>query len=74
MHINKDDATAFHYQRYRKKGTTEISDEVIPAGTKVATLEGDYRCSEQSRIARDVKGNVYPIAESVFSESYEKAD
>jgi hypothetical protein len=69
--ITKNDTANFTFNEYRKVGTTKLSDEVLPAGTRVATLEGEYVCSEPSRLAIDASGNVYPVACSVFEKSYE---
>jgi hypothetical protein len=71
--ITKDDAAKFTFADYRKVGTTKLSDEVLPVGTKVQTLEGEYTCAESSRLAIDASGNVYPVAESIFRKSYEPA-
>lgn len=68
--VEKGDAARFTFKRYRKTAISEISDEVLPVGTVVRTLEGDYTCGEPSRLAKDVSGNVYPIAVSVFDKSY----
>lgn len=68
--IRREDAKRFHFKDYEKIGTTPISDETLPIGTNVQTLEGSYTCTEPSRLAIDVKGNVYPIAESVLEKSY----
>lgn len=69
--VTKNDVQQFHFRQYRKVGTTPLSDEVLPIGTKVATLEGWYTCAEPSRLAVDSAGNVYPVAESIFRKSYE---
>lgn len=69
--IQKEDTSHFTFKRYRKIGTTPLSDEILPVGTKVQTLEGCYTCAEPSRLAIDPAGNVYPIAESIFRKSYE---
>lgn len=71
--ITKADASRFNFTEYRKVGTTKLSDESLPAGTKVETLEGEYTCAEPSRLAIDAAGNVYPVAESIFRKSYEPA-
>lgn len=68
--ITKSDVRLFTFGRYTKRVATQISDEILPTGTVVDTLEGLYTCKEPSRLAIDVSGNVYPIAESVFTESY----
>ncbi len=70
--IRKDNVKDFTYTEYRKVGTTKLSNEVLPAGQKVETLEGEYTCAEPSRLAIDVAGNVYPVAESVFVKCYER--
>ena len=69
--ISKDDIGNYVFREYRKTGTTKLSDEILPVGTSVATLEGEYVCQEPSRLAIDVAGNVYPVAESVRLKSYE---
>lgn len=69
--ITKDDVHRFTSRAYRKVAATWISDDVLAPGTRVETLEGEYVCSEPSRLATDVAGNVYPIAESVLAASYE---
>lgn len=70
--ITKHDIGQFTFSKYVKVGTTEISNQTVLAGTQVETLEGAYTCAEPSRIALDVAGNVYPIAESVFQRCYQK--
>ena len=72
--IRNTNAGEYTFREYRKVDTTRLSDEVLPVGTKVATLEGEYVCQEPSRLAMDVAGNVYPVAESVFVRSYELAE
>ena len=69
--ITKDDARNFSFSDYRKVGTTKLSNEILPVGTKVETLEGEYTCIEPSRLAIDAAGNVYPVAESIRLKSYE---
>lgn len=71
--ITKDDVSRFTFREYRKVGTTKLSDEVLPTGTVVQTSEGDYTCSEPSRLAIDAMGNVYPVTEAVKAKSYELA-
>jgi hypothetical protein len=70
--ITKHDVDRYSFDDYRKVGTTRLSRQTLPTGTQVETLEGMYVCSEPSRLAVDVAGNVYPVAESVFVRSYEK--
>lgn len=71
--ITKKDACKFTFAEYRKVGTTKLSNEILPLGTKVETLEGEYTCAEPSRLAIDAAGNVYPVAESIRLKSYERA-
>lgn len=68
--IEKTDIGRFTFKEYNKKIPTKISNEILVIGTEVATLEGKYICKEESRLAIDINGNVYSIAESVFQESY----
>ncbi|HSZ58628.1 MAG TPA: hypothetical protein VK797_23370 [Tepidisphaeraceae bacterium] len=70
--ITKEDAGRFTFAEYRKLGTTKLSNEILAAGTKVQTLEGEYICAEPSRLAIDASGNVYPVAESIRLKSYER--
>lgn len=69
--ITKADAEKFTFEEYRKVGVTRLSNETLPVGTVVDTLEGLYTCAEPSRLAIDAAGNVYPVAESIFLKSYE---
>jgi hypothetical protein len=71
--ITKADIGRFTFAEYEKVGRTKLSHEVLPVGTKVETFEGEYTCAEPSRLALDVNGNVYPVAESVFKQSYRLA-
>jgi hypothetical protein len=71
--ITTDDKYLFTFSEYRKKGTTQLSDQTVPKGQKVDTPEGEYTCWEDSRIAIDADGKVYPVAVSVFEKSYEAA-
>jgi hypothetical protein len=73
MVITREDKDAYTFREYRKVGTTKLSDEILPVGTRVATLEGEYVCQEPSRLAIDSAGNVYPVAESIRVASYELA-
>ncbi len=68
--ITKQDKSNFTFKSYRKIGTTQLSDQILEVGTEVETLEGKYVCQEPSRLAVDVAGNVYPVAESVFERCY----
>jgi hypothetical protein len=72
--ITSADKASYTFRQYRKTGTTSLSDEILPTGTRVATLEGEYVCQEPSRLAVDAAGNVYPVAESVRLASYELAE
>ena len=71
--ITRHDLEHFAFREYRKHGTTKLSNETLEVGQRVQTLEGEYACGELSRLAIDAKGNVYPVAESVFAVSYEPA-
>jgi hypothetical protein len=71
--ITKNDVQQFTFAEYRKVGTTKFSNEILPAGTTVRALEGNYICAEESRLRIDAAGNVFPVAHSVFFKSYEKA-
>ncbi len=71
--ITKDDVSLFDFDEYRKVGTTKLSRQVLSTGTRVQTLEGEYVCAEESRLAIDASGNVYPVANSIFEKSYEPA-
>lgn len=73
-YVTKDDAARYTFAEYRKVGTTNLSNELLPVGTRVETLEGEYICAEPSRLAIDAAGNVYPVAESIFRQSYEAVD
>jgi hypothetical protein len=70
--ITKDDVDRFSFSEYRKVGATKLSDELLPKGTVVKTYEGEYICAESSRLAIDSAGNVYPVAESIVEQVYEK--
>jgi hypothetical protein len=70
--ITKNDIPNFTFDEYQKIATTKLSREMLSPGTEVETLEGKYVCAEPSRLAIDVKGNVYPVAESVVQGSYKK--
>jgi hypothetical protein len=69
--ITKADIDKFHFREYRKIGTTKISDETLPIGTKIETSEGIFTLSAPSALAIDADGNVYPITESVIQKSFE---
>lgn len=68
--ITKDDVVNFTFCEYAKSARTFISDQTLDVGSHVQTLEGEYVCTEPSRLALDVDGNVYPIAESIFFKTY----
>lgn len=59
---------------YRKTALSTISTFTVPAGTRFQTPEGLHAEDEECRIAYDTQGGVYPIRESVFQESYERAE
>lgn len=71
--ITKDVIGRFEFAPYVKKGTTQISTFTVPPGYSYDTSEGLKAEDEETRIAIDTQGNVYPIRESVFQESYEEA-
>lgn len=56
-----------------KKGSTKISEFTVPAGTRFKTPEGLHAEDEECRVAFDAQGGVYPIRESIFKETYERA-
>ena len=58
------------FSEYRKLATTWISDFTVAPGVSYATPEGLRAEDEETRIAFDVQGGVYPIRESVFRASY----
>jgi hypothetical protein len=68
--IVRGDVACFTFREYRKIVRTRISDEVLPAGTRVQTLEGESVCTQPSRLAVDVAGNIYLVEESMFVRSY----
>lgn len=70
MKITAANLDQFTFQEYGKLGTTRVSDETLETGTVVATLEGDFICGSPSRLAIDAKGNIYPVAESIFRKTY----
>lgn len=72
--ITKKDIDKYNFEKYKKSTTTKISIEVLPVGSKVETLEGNYTCQVPSRLAIDEEGNIYPIAETIFEKSYELAE
>lgn len=69
--ITKEQISPFTFRDYVKRGVTRISDQTLQPGDQVLTLEGKWTCAEPSRLALDIDGNVYPIAESVFEKVYE---
>lgn len=73
-HITSDNAEARGtFSEYRKTATTRISDFTVPPGVPYRTPEGLRAEDEDTRIAFDVQGGVYPIRESVFRVSYAPA-
>lgn len=68
--ITRHDVDRFTFREYRKTVLTKISDEVLPAGARVGTLEGECVGSEPSRLAIDVAGNLYLVEERMFARSY----
>jgi hypothetical protein len=72
--ITKEDVGLYSFSKYRKVTLTPLSDQVLPPGTEVQTKEGVYICAESSRLTVDQAGDVYPVAESEFRKTYERAD
>src|SRR4051794_1183520 len=70
--ITKNHVLDYTFDEYEKQGKTKLSREILPVGTQVETLEGVYTCSEESRLAIDASGNVYPVANSIFEKSYKR--
>jgi hypothetical protein len=60
------------YSFYRKTTATQISDFTVPPGTPYETPEGLRAEDEETRVAWDAQGGVYPIRESVFRATYER--
>lgn len=58
---------------FRKVALARISEFTVPPGTPFKTPEGLIAEDEECRIAFDAQGGVYPIRESVFRLSYERA-
>lgn len=61
------------FSEHRKTALTRISDFTVPPGVPYQTPEGLRAEDEETRVAFDVQGGVYPIRESVFRASYERA-
>lgn len=57
---------------YRKTAVSRISTFTVPPGTPFETPEGLKAEDEETRIAFDAQGGVYPIRESVFQATYER--
>lgn len=70
--ITSENVQAFEFKEYRKKVLSRISTFTVPAGTSFETPEGLKAEDEETRIAFDSQGGVYPIRESVFQETYEE--
>ena len=74
--VNAENAESFgdgQFGMHRKVAVTRISLFTVPADTRFQTPEGLRAEDEECRIAFDIQGGVYPIRESVFQESYERA-
>jgi hypothetical protein len=72
-HANYEDAFGDDFGLYRKAVLTKASNFTVPPGTTFDTPEGLKAEDEECRIAVDSQGGVYPIRESVFQNTYEKA-
>jgi hypothetical protein len=59
------------FSTYRKTALSRISNFTVAPGTTYQTPEGLKAEDEETRIAFDSQGGVYPIRESVFRETYE---
>jgi hypothetical protein len=74
MIITKDNAAnQGEFGKYKKNTLTKISNFTMPPGTTYETPEGLKAEDEETRIAFDSQGGVYPIRESVFKETYSEA-
>lgn len=71
--ITPQNIQGFLFDSFRKKTLTKISSFTVPPGYRYETPEGLKAEDEETRIAIDSQGGVYPIRESVFKETYEKA-
>lgn len=71
--ITSENIKGFLFESFRKKTLTQISSFTVPPDYKYETPEGLKAEDEETRIAIDSQGGVYPIRESVFQETYEKA-
>jgi hypothetical protein len=69
--ITSENARSFgSFAPHRKTTLTEISTFTVPPATPYETPEGLKAEDEETRIAFDSQGGVYPIRESVFAETY----
>jgi hypothetical protein len=69
--VTSDNAESFgSFGQFRKTAISRISEFTMPPGTTYQTPEGLRAEDEETRIAFDSQGGVYPIRESVFRETY----
>lgn len=69
--ITAENARTFgDFMMHKKRPATEISVFTVPPGTPFETPEGLKAEDEETRIAFDSQGGVYPVRESVFAETY----
>jgi hypothetical protein len=64
----------FDFGLHRKTTLTRISTTTVPPGTPFQTPEGRVAEDEKARVAFDAQGGVYPIRESIFRATYERAE
>lgn len=71
--VTPESIKRFVFGEFRKRTLTKISEFTVPAGTPFETPEGLKAEDEECRVAFDAQGGVYPIRESIFLETYERA-
>ena len=72
--LTRDNARDYgEFGLFTKVGQTLISLFTVPPGVSYQTPEGLRAEDEETRIAFDIQGGVYPIRESVFHRSYAEA-
>lgn len=70
--VTKENARELgEFGQFKKIQNTTISLFTMPSGTAYETPEGLKAEDEETRIAFDIQGRVYPIRESVFQKTYE---
>lgn len=71
--VTPESIRGFQFGEFRKTALSRISEFTVEAGTPFETPEGLHAEDEECRVAFDSQGGVYPIRESVFQETYERA-